>query len=283
MKTLLDQLLTGSTTTSENAMDVDEKDGFGPIRTTAPQVTSSDSANPELGQNFQQLLSVCIGFAACSPFLQSPSGKTAREPHLTESILKATVDPKRFCIACPIFFHFVRQKVLHLSLRTQQQFVDEFGSLLRQYALSKSQSFIYVVLDFLMSTLGVWKTEDDLGKEIHDNIKHLYAWLSLLMKRQNCGSWALRDAIARFLGNFLSEDPSQDFWASEEHFDQHQDYQDCLPSSILPRLSGDPDIRVRFRVALLNAGLFSISHLFQRNSTELYGDMKRFYLNDLDT
>ncbi|KAF9530405.1 hypothetical protein CPB83DRAFT_905353 [Crepidotus variabilis] len=276
LKILLSQIMSGSKITSENAMDIDEKDGFGPIRTTAPQ-SNSDTTTTENGSILRRLFKISIGFASCAPFLQSAGEKETRDSELTELILKSSAEPQNFCMACPVFFQFTRQKIFHLSLRNQQLFVEKFGDLLQQYSLSKNQQFIHVVLDFLLSTLGSWKSQEDLAGELHRHLQHLYAWLSRLMKGGNCGSWALRDAIARFLGQYLEEDSAQGFWAVEDHFDNLQDHLDSLPSALLPRLSNDQDIRVRFRASFINAGLFSITQHLKQSPDDLYEHLKHYY------
>jgi ataxia telangiectasia mutated family protein len=258
VRALLRQLLESSGS-QEHAMDVDEKDGFGPIRTTTRQNTSPDMISEDGTRSMQRLMQICIGFLACGPYLQSSFGKAARDLELTQLILKSVDDPNKFKVACPILFRFVRQKIFHSSVKTLHRCLRDFGDILRQYSYSKQQSVIIAFLDFLHSALCVWKADDDLAKAAHSDLREFYAWLSGLLVKGTCRSWALRDAIARFFGRYLEEDPTQETWTGDSEDTDQRVYP---PLAFLPRLNNDRDIRVRFRAAIINAGLFSISHHF---------------------
>ena len=273
VRALLRQLLESSGS-QEHAMDVDEKDGFGPIRTTTRQNTSADMTNANGTRLMQRLMQICIGFLACGPYLQSSLGKAARDLELTQLIAKSVNDPNKFKVACPILFRFVRQKIFHSSAKTLQRCLRDFGDILRQYSYSKQQSVIIAFLDFLHSALGVWKADDDVAKAVHSDLREFYSWLSGLLVKGTCRSWALRDAIARFFGRYLEEDPTQGTWTGDS-----KDTDQCInpPAVFLPRLNNDRDIRVRFRAATINAGLFSISHHFGQPAFELYETMKKFF------
>lgn len=255
-------------------MDVDEKDGFGPIRTGARQNTSADTNDAAATRLLQRLMEVCIGFLACGPYLQSSFGKAARDPELTQLILKSVEDPNKFKVACPILFRFVRQKIYHSSVKTLHECLRDFGGILRQYSYSKQQSVIIALLDFLHSALCVWKADDELAKDVHSDLRGVYSWLSGLLMKGTCHSWALRDAIARFFSRYLKEDPTQETWKDDS---EDMDQGIYPPAVFLPRLHNDRDIRVRFRAAIINASLFSISHHFGQESLELYETMKKLF------
>lgn len=191
-------------------------------------------------------------------------------------VIKCAKDPDKFKTACPILFRFVRRRIFHSSLKTLQRCLREFGDALRQYTYSKQQAVIIAFLDFLNSALGAWKADDELANDVQLDLQDFYAWLSGLLVKRSCRSWVLRDAIARFLGHYLAEDPSQESWVKSSD-DSPSDLQNGLPTSLLPRLNCDQDIRVRFRVAFINASLFSITHHFKQAPLELYELMKRFF------
>ncbi len=256
-------------------MDVDDKDGFAPIRTTTRQNKTADTVNTTDVEFLERLLETCISFLACGPYLQSTTQKATRDVDLTQLVIKCE-DPDKFRIACPILFRFVRRRIFHSSLKTLHSCLIEFGDVLTRYAYSKQQTVIIASLDFLNSALGVWKADDQLANEVQLDLQKIYIWLSGLLVKRSCRSWALRDAIARFLGQYLAEDPSQEFWIKSTH-DDSSILQDRLPTSLLPRLNCDRDIRVRFRAAFINASLFSITHHFKQPPLELYELMKRFF------
>lgn len=261
----------------EHVMDVDENDGFGPIRTSTRQNTTQETANAIASRYTERLLQTCISFLACGPYLQSPSEEATRDPELTQLILKSADDPNKFMFACPILFRFVRQKIYHSSLRTLQRCILCFGDILKQYQFSKREPVIISFLDFLHCSLGVWKAEDELAKDVHSDLRSFYQWLSGRLKKHTFRSWALRDAIAKFLGQYLTEDPTQESWLNPDDFEQPNELRDHLPTSLLPRLHSDQDIRVRFRAAVLNADLFSICHHFRQLPLDVYEYMKSFF------
>ena len=273
IRALLRQLLESSGFREENAMDVDEKDGFGPIRTAARQSTSADMGSTG-ARLIQRLMQTCIGFLACGPYLQSSSGKAARDLELTQMILNSIEDPDKFKVACPILFRFVRHKIFHSSVKTLRGCLRDFGDILRQYSYSKQQSVIIAFLDFLHSALCVWKLDDDLAKAVHSDLRESYAWLAGLLMKGTSRSWVLRDAIARFFGRYLEEDPTQRTWMDDSG---DVDQRGHPPAAFLPILNNDRDIRVRFRAAFINAGLFSISHHFGQQALELYESMKKYF------
>ena len=111
-------------------MDVDETDGFGPIRTE--YICSSTGT-----RLMQRLMQTCIGFLACGPYLQSSSGKAARDLELTQMILKSIEDPDKFKFSSDLC-----DKIFHSSVKTLRRCLRDFGNVLRQYSYSKQQSVI---------------------------------------------------------------------------------------------------------------------------------------------
>lgn len=258
-------------------MDVDEKDGFGPIRTSTRQNATQETANATGAQHTERLLQTCISFLACGPYLQSSSEEATRDPELTQLIVESADEPSKFIFACPILFRFVRQKIYHSSLRTLQRCILCFGDILKQRSFAKRPSVIISCLDFLRCSLGIWKADDEFVKDVHSDLRSLYQWLSGVLIKRAHRSWALRDAIARFLGQYLAEDPTQESWVTPEDIEQPDTLQNYLPTSLLPRLHSDPDIRVRFRAAVLNADLFSISHHFRQLPLDVYEYTRSYY------
>src|ERR1700678_1501642 len=93
-----------SLSNANQSTDVDDKDGFGPIRTTPAHGSSRTVQITEDGQPVQQLLQISISFISCGPFLQSASGEPTRDKELTEIVLRcAEHQPARFGLVFPIF------------------------------------------------------------------------------------------------------------------------------------------------------------------------------------
>ncbi|KAF8966296.1 hypothetical protein BDZ97DRAFT_2057533 [Flammula alnicola] len=283
LRKVLEQILNGSSSTShQQVVDVDDKDGFGPIRTTNLQNSATNVRKMDDDRPTQHLLEICIGFLACGPFLQSPSAEPTRDKELAQLVIaSATTRPEKFCLVCPLFFSQVRQGTLSLSIKYLDGFFDKFEHLLTEYSYSRSERFHQLLLDLLTSSLGVWKSDDAKAEQVHEKFRQFCSWLSGALRSQKIRSWTLRDAFSRFLDRYLSEDPTQESWALQDEFKKEEDYQDCLPTSLLPRLNADPDMRVRFRAAVINARLYSLSDHLQALPLEMYDLMKKSYTVDV--
>ncbi|KDR80743.1 hypothetical protein GALMADRAFT_241175 [Galerina marginata CBS 339.88] len=282
LRKVLSQLLNGSSgDPNEQAMN-DEKDGFGPIRTTNLQ-RSTPNPRADDNRSTKHLFQICISVLACGPFLQSPSAEPTRDKNLTQLVLdNARTHPHKFSLLCPLLFGKARQGILYLSVKTLDSFFDEFESLLGQYAFSRSERFQQLLLDLLISSLGIWKNEDTRAPEVHGKFLQLCRWLSEQYIMEKIRSWSLRDAFARFLDRFLSEDPAQVSWIPPEEFEEVEDYQALLPTSLLPKMNMDPDLRVRFRAAVLNARLFSLCQRIDQAPLDRYMLIKNSLTSEVD-
>lgn len=280
---MLSDIVTMSSNRSKtHAMDVDDKDGFGPIRTADVQALTPNTQKSDNDRPTRQTIEICISVLACGPFLQSPSSKPTRDKELVQIILtSAEEQPGIFCIACPIFFSRVRQGMFALPIKYMDAFLDMFEPLLREYTYGRSERFHCVLLDFLTSCLGVWQFEDNKAKEVHEKFSQLCIWMANALAAQNMRSWVLRDAFVRFMDKYLSKDPTQESWATLDDFDNEAAYKACLPTTLLPSLNSDADMRVRFRAALVNASLYSLSDRLQVHPMEMYNLMREFYTKDV--
>ena len=112
-------------TTAQPAMDVDDGDGFGPIRTTRA-ITQSAEARHQADNVWanQYIANSCMAFLAIVPILQSSSGEPTRDKALTDMVLNCSED--KFLLVGPIYFGKVRQKILNISLNIIDSFLDKF-------------------------------------------------------------------------------------------------------------------------------------------------------------
>ena len=168
-----------------------------------------------------------------------------------------------------------------LPTKYMDAFLDMFEPLLGDYTYGRSERFHCVLLDFLTSCLGVWQFEDSKAKEVHEKFSQLCIWMANALAAQNMRSWVLRDAFVRFMDKYLSKDPTQQSWATVDDFDDEDDYKARLPTALLPSLNSDADMRVRFRAALVNASLYSLSDRLQAHPLEMYNLMREFYTKDV--
>jgi len=282
---ILNQTLNGSLNSGEEeVVDLDDKDGFGPIRTIHQNLPSSATGvrNPDEDRPTQHLLQLCAGFLACGPFLQSPSAEPTRDKELVQLMFKtARTMPDKICHISSIFFSQIRRGTLSLTPKHLSELYNEFGELLRQYSFSKSERFLGVVLDLLTCSLGARSDPHGATEEVHGNFCELSGWLSKMLKKNLMRSWRLRDAFARFIELYLLDDPSQSSWPFDNNEPETEESPHCLPL-YLPQLSSDTDIRVRFRVAVINTRLLAFSKHINREPLQMYDIMKKSYTLHLD-
>lgn len=257
LRTLLSQFLKWPSSDPQGStIDADDKDGFGPIRTTTLQ-NAATIAGSDDRRSVAHMFHICLNFISYGSFLQSHSSEPTRDRDLTQLIVESAGSyPERFSILCPIFFSLARKGIIYLPAKHLTAFFEEFASLLGQYSFSRNERFHRVVLDLLTSSLGIWKTQDAKADDVEEQFRQLCCWLSNTFVKDNIRSWSLRDAFSQFLDRYLSEDPAQGTWLYLDDRITEENCENFLPTSLLPKLNGDPDIRVRFRAAVSNTRLF---------------------------
>ncbi|KIM44739.1 hypothetical protein M413DRAFT_442693 [Hebeloma cylindrosporum] len=285
-RSILNQTLNGSLNSGEEEVaDLDDKDGFGPIRTIHqnPPNSATGVRNPEEDRPTQHLLQLCAGFLACGPFLQSPSAEPTRDKELVQLLLEtARTMPDKICHISSIFFRQVRRGTLSLNPKHLCDLYTQFGDLLGQYSFSKSERFLGVVLDLLTCSFGARSDPHaSAAEEVQENFCQLCGWLSKMLKKNLMRSWRLRDTFARFIELYLLDDPSQSSWTPDNNEPGTDDSPQC-PPLCLPQLSADIDIRVRFRVAVINTRLLAFSKHINLEPLQMYDIMKRSYTLHLD-
>jgi ataxia telangiectasia mutated family protein len=262
---------------------MEDGDGFGPIRTANVQGSTTGTLKTEDDRPTRQIIEICVGVLACGPFLQSPSFKPTRDKELAQLISSsAESHPDKFCLVSPVYFRRVRQGTLSLPIKYFDTFFDKFAPLLRQYSYSRSEPFQCILLELLSSCLGILNSDDSIARDVHQKFSELCVWMSQAFNAKKIRSWILRDAFIRFMDKYLAQDPLQKSWASQDDFQDEEQYEASLPTSLLPTMNDDPDIRVRFRAALVNAQLYSLSEQLGLKPIDMYERMKKFYTNNVD-
>ena len=267
-------LVDPSVSDAHQTTDADDKDGFGPIRTVSTHGSSRTIQTEEDGQPAQQLLQACISFLTCGPFLQSASGEPTRDKELAEIVLRcAENQPARFGLVCPIFLDQIRHGTLNLHLKHLDSFLNQMSDLLKQYQFARNERIHQLVIDLLDSTLSIWLTPQAQSNDVGEMVGELCAWLAKALRKQKISTWTLRDALAQFLDRYLSLDPSQTCWSTAV---------EDLPTALLPMMTADHDIRVRFRVAVLNTRLFDLELHTGQSPTTMYTLVQQWYTVDLE-
>lgn len=264
------------------AMDVDDKDGFGPIRITQAMGASTETRHTDDTCTNRRIAEICVSFLTVVPILQSSSGEATRDTELTDFVL-GSADEKFFLLA-PIFLDKVRQRVLSLNINTLDNFLDKLAPLLESYAYSRSERAQLLVTQFLHSTLPIWLQKSVATTDVGHRIRQLTGWLSGILRSKKIRYWRVRDAIIRFLDEYLTLDPRQEIWSLPDDDDDGIDTFEFKqqPAAILPFLGADEDIRVRFRAGVANARLFSIARQIGQDVEGVYVDVKERLTREMD-
>ncbi|EIN09557.1 hypothetical protein PUNSTDRAFT_101425 [Punctularia strigosozonata HHB-11173 SS5] len=248
----------------------DDEDFFVPDRSThigasESQFQSSAHTNPSLNTAIQ----ICISFLALAPILQSSSGESTRDKELVDVVLDSAAE--QFLVIGSAFLDNVRHRTLDLNVTNIGRFLEKFEPLLQQYTFSHDVHLQVLIIHFLDATLETWSQPSIAASQLGEQVRILYEWLSQRLSTGKIRAWRIRDRMAQFLGRYVSIDPSQQ--AISMGLDgEHGDSGDTaiLPSIILPLLGGDEDVRVCFRVATINAKLFSLMRSVSHDPMKLY-------------
>ncbi|KAG6890108.1 hypothetical protein C0995_012059 [Termitomyces sp. Mi166 len=260
-----------------HAMDVDDHDGFGPIGMATEQPsTNEDDATVELISNCFTM-DICISFLTVGPALQSTSGEPTRDKQLVNDVFNCGQSrPQVFLSVLPIVLDKSQQRFLNLGVKGFVSLLDTLMQLTPSYRYARNDRLQSVVIRFLESTLEIWASASAAIGDVLEKVHKLCQSLSGALKKGNIRSWRVRDLFARFIDRYLEQDPLEQPWASQA--------EDWFPSSLLPAMSQDDDIRVRFRVAVKTARLFAFArHTVPRRATkEMYLVIKNRLTIDLN-
>ncbi|KAG6854273.1 hypothetical protein C0991_008967, partial [Blastosporella zonata] len=264
--------------TAHQAMEGDEHDAFGPIRMATEQLSlNKDELTGDLLSS-RYTMDVCISFLTVGPALQSTSGEPTRDKELVDDISKcANTRPEAFLSVLPIMLEKIQQRVLNLSIKSLDTLLHEFSQMLQLYQYSRSNRLQAVVIQFLASTLGLWASMDVAIGDTLDRIRQLCHWLAKALMNGKIRSWGVRDLFARFIDRYLTHDASEQAWGASESESEDESDRDLPPSSLLPEMGGDDDVRVRFRVAVLNSRLFAFARRAEprRSTSDVYIRIKQ--------
>ncbi|THU87972.1 hypothetical protein K435DRAFT_730265 [Dendrothele bispora CBS 962.96] len=256
--------------TASDAMDIDDEDGFAPIRTATVEATGSNESEHSL----HNISTVCVSFLAISPVLQNSSGEPTRDKELTSLVLKSANErPYNFFLIGPVFLELIRNEILSLSANNVETFLDELGTLLKLYAHSRDERLHRVMIMFLESTMHLLDSEM-LSQDTKENFMILFSWLSNKVTGTRPPlSWFVRDSVARLLDKTLKQDPHERRW----DFVQENHTEETLPSQLLAKLNSDNDMRVRFRAASLTGRMFEITRQARKSPMQLYAKVTDCY------
>ncbi|KAG5638353.1 hypothetical protein H0H81_000486 [Sphagnurus paluster] len=265
--------------TGSHAMDIDEQDGFEPIRTATEQHSTVKNESSGDGQLQHFVLDVCISFLVVGPALLSVSGEPTRDKELLELVLAcAEPRPESFLSAFPIILQKCRQGTLKLSVQSLDNFLDELHNLLVLHHYAKSHRLQSLSTQLLASTLDIWAVPEVPISEATSKVADILGWLSGALHKKKIRSWVVRDLLAKLFDRYLARNPTENTW--NQGLEALKDVPS--PSVLLPTMGSDDDIRVRFRVAVLNARLFALARHKGLTISHIYMLIKKQLTVDLD-
>ncbi|PFH50273.1 hypothetical protein AMATHDRAFT_41011 [Amanita thiersii Skay4041] len=272
-----------NSTGPRSPMAIDDKDDFGPIRTSSQQ--SLDLAGSGDSEFFvRHILDVCLGFLTIGPSLRSASGEPTRDKELMDLVLKcAESRPEKFLVVCPLVLIKMRQRVLYLSENTLDSLLNALSRPLSLYAYAKNGHLHLVTIQALHSTINFWLTEQISTGEVSSKIRQLCSWLSTALQKKKLRTWWTRDAFACFLGEYIERDPQQHAWSLENDDSDESENAENLPTDLLMLMNSDEDVRVRFRMAVLTGQLFNISRRLGYDPLVMYDNVRKHYTTQIDS
>ena len=264
----------------------DDKDDFEPIRASSLQRSTESLKHRDDERHLCHVLHVCVGFLTVGPFLQSVAGEPTRDKELMNFLLStADKKPENFLVVFPVLLAKIRQRVLYLGEKTLNVLLDELEKLLQLYAFSRSGRLQQLAIQVLHSTMNLWSTPTTSASEVGGKIRLICDWLSGALRKKKINSWSTRDAFSVFLDKYLKHDPEQITWSIAEDNEDDEDRVERLgglPTALLMLMNSDEDIRVRFRSASVVGGLFSAARRVSYDPMLVYGDLRRYFTNNLD-
>lgn len=251
LRQLFCKMVTGRTSAGGMGTETDEHDGFGPVRVVASQTSPLQSGTSEADPFVKRTMEVCLRFVAAGPLLHSMSGEPTRDTEIIDSILACGVDNANgFFISFPLLLSEVQRRTFCLG-NNLQHCLDALGEFFGSYEYEKSEQMQQISSQFLHAIIELWFS----NAEIRSQVKALPKWLLKRHRNEKAKYRSERDAFIRFVDQLVLRQPRSLEWLLLK---QNEELSDELLLSSLPleAWNRDSDIRVRFRVAILNARLF---------------------------
>lgn len=263
-------------TADKDRMDVDENDGFGPVRTNHTTTkTIATSRQAILSPMNSVSADFYVSLLATLPFLQAGSGEAMRDKELTEIVLNC--DSERFVLVAEPYFENVSQRILSIGMTTFDAALTKLGSLLSSYDTGRDGRLHLLVIHFLNSTMHLWLQGFVATSETSLRVQELCDWLCTNLNQKALPLWRIRDKAIRFMDRYLQSDPSEAVWCGSRPKAREQ-----RPTKILPFLMQDDDIHIRFRAAISNSHVFPLFRRSGRDPLLFYDEVRPFLCKLVD-
>ncbi|KAI0358095.1 hypothetical protein OH77DRAFT_1421375 [Trametes cingulata] len=251
--------------------NADDHDDFVPA---SDPTASADTAQKvaALRTHNHYIVRTCIAALVVVPILQSSSGEPTHDRELMDLVLLC--EPQQFLLLGPPFLEHVRRRRLHLNRSNLKELVYQAELLCAEHQYQNNEEAQILVVQTLESTSHLWEVSIMKDPDIGTKILAFCSQCIKLLKSKGRRSWRVRDAIIRFLDNYLAIDPIQEVWGMPNNKGERSAAED-FPAAVLPTLGNDDDIRIRFRVAATTTRLFAVGRLAGRAPMDVYSDIHK--------
>lgn len=254
-------------------MDVDDdKDGFGPIRTSRPTpVPAEVTPGVQKTADAASIVSIAVEILAIAPLLQSSTDDLTRDKELTELLLGSATD--WFLILLAPLLTQVKRRRFYLSSVTLSKILRRLDEeVLRAYEFSHMEAMHLLCVQLLSATMPQWLNSDAGNSDVRTNMLELIFHYSKQLESHHIHSWRVRDALLRFFGSYLSADPTQSFCLEAVLSGEENDRPaaELLPDQRIVKANSDQDMRVRFTAAVCSSILLTNEYLVDREHLEVY-------------
>lgn len=261
-----------SVTDSTPGLENDDRDGFGPTRIAASHMGSASQGITGNDAYLVRTLEVCMRFLAAGPLLQSVSGEPTRDTNIVNTILKCgIIRANGFLNGFSLLLAEIRRRTFSLG-NNLQGYLDVLDDFFGSYEYEQSERMQRIVSRFLHSILDSWLT----NAEVRTQVDALPKWLLKSHRKGKAKYRTERDAFIRFVDKMALQEPQALKWLLSTGSKGPSD-EVLLTSLPLRMWNQDSDVRIRFRVAVLNARLFHAIQQLDIYPSVLYTGIRDFY------
>ncbi|KAG8899666.1 Serine/threonine-protein kinase tel1, partial [Tulasnella sp. 403] len=259
--TLVRQFIASSTGSENSALSgsagnpVMDDDDFGESYASTVEGRNTYVAPNDHSLALVTWMSTCIRLALASSSVSLLSQEPLFLGGIIEDVFRQGQEGRTIQIG-PLFCHLIRKRMIMLSLMDLSKVLEWF-EVLASHEYGFNESAHLFVIDVLSVTIGQWlplpDSKDGLEGEVRQRVQQLCSWLFRLARRDGFASWRVREAFARFLELYISQDPYMAFFRLPKT--EGESSQDVIDAKlqIVAKLAADVDSRVRFRAATAHA------------------------------
>jgi len=238
-------------------------------------------------------IDLSITFLAIAPMLQSAddgivhetfldNANLPRNPRLLQLVMvNPTRQPDEFAVMLPHLLECIRRRQVYVSDEDAELLARSVGAMAcRIYLTNGTVKGQYLVMQFLYCTAYLWVGAQSRFPKLLTQVAALHNLVRGWIRKGTMSCWRARDHLICYLHHYLSLDPTESLWSSVRPGKPPIGPEE-FPSHILPDLTADSDVRVRFRVGVANSKLLAsidalhLQELFEETCNRLstYMDM----------